>query len=115
MTNLDKPPTFEMIERAESSDKAKRYITHTTPDFYNPVYPSVAEFIYKASQSLTAFRKQWITDHPEDNFAKGLEIDVAPVMTDGTIMGYMYLSEIDGESYDYAPTKQIGTTEEVAS
>jgi hypothetical protein len=103
----DKPNSFETIERPERGDKKGFHEFRNTPDFYNPLYPSVAEFVYKASQVLTEFRKQWKADHPEDSFAGGLELDVTPVMTDGMVMGYMFLSEIDGETYDYAPTKSV--------
>ena len=75
------------------------------PDFRNPVYTSQAEFIYRASQALTAFNKQWKAEHGqhEDSFAHGLELDIIPVMVDGTVMGFFGISEIDGVSYDYFP------------
>jgi hypothetical protein len=73
------------------------------PDFHAVVYPAQAEFIYRAGKALTEFRSQWMKDHQDDGFAKGLEMDLIPVMTDGMVMGFMVVSEINGESYDYAP------------
>lgn len=103
----DKPPSFETIERSEKSDKSGYYEFRNVPDFYHPIYPGQAEFAFKAGQVLTAFRKQWMAEHVDDTWAKGVEMDFVPVLSDGMIMGYLGISEIDGESYDYLPAKQI--------
>lgn len=88
-------------------DKDGGPVIRSLPDFHQPIYPTVAEFIYKASKVLSEFRDEWILEHANDGFAKGLEIDVAPVMTDGMIMGFMTLSEVDGVTYDYVPTQTV--------
>jgi hypothetical protein len=77
------------------------------PDFLHTVSQAQAEFTYKASLALSEFRKQWIADHEDDAFAKGLEMDYIPVLTDGMMMGFMVISEIDGATYEFAPTETV--------
>lgn len=84
----------------------------TTPDFAQPMYPGMAEFIFKASQALRTFRDEWIESHSEDNWARDLELDTVPILTQGMIAGYMVISEIDGKSYDYVPAKPVREEEE---
>lgn len=95
--------TFETIERHQKSDKSGYHVFRNAPNHQYPVYPAQAEFIFKASEVLTQFRKDWIASHP-DGWANGLEMDLIPVLTNNMVMGYMVISEIDGESYDYVPS-----------
>lgn len=82
----------------------------TTPDFPHTMMPTVAEFIFKANEVLAAFRKKWIEEHT-DSWSKGVEMDVIPVMSDGMIFGYMVVSELTGDEYDFAPAKTVETEE----
>jgi hypothetical protein len=100
-------------EEHESSKPGKKYIGEVEPDFNQAISPTIAEFIFKASDALREFRDRWLETHPDDNFARGLEIDIAPVHTDGSVMGFMALSEIDGKSYDYVPAKSQDNLREV--
>jgi hypothetical protein len=87
-------------------DKDGGPVWHNTPVFAAPVYPTQAEFIFKASKALSDFRQTWVEEHPDDSWARGLEMDVVPVMTDGMIMGFMVASEVNPDSYDYVPSEQ---------
>lgn len=92
-------------EEHESSKPGRKLVGTSEPDFNQAISPVVAEFIFQASKVLTKFREEWMADHQDDNFATGLEIDIVPILTDGFVMGFLGISEIDGKSYDYAPTK----------
>ena len=98
--------TFVTIEKHQKGDKSGYHTFTNAPDHHNVVSPVQAEFIFRASQALTDFRKEWMATH-KDTWAAGLEMDLVPILTEGMVMGYMVISEIDGESYDYAPAKTV--------
>lgn len=100
-------------EEHESAKEGKKYVGEVQPDFNASVNPTLAEFIFRASKVLTQFREEWLEEHQGDDWATGLEIDLAPVHTDGFVMGFMALSEVDGKTYDYVPTKNETLLEEV--
>lgn len=85
------------------------------PDFYHPMHREMAEFVFKAAEALEAFRDEWIASRGENSWARDLELDTVPILTQGMIAGYMAISEIDGKSYDYVPAKQIREEEETTS
>ena len=102
----DKPNPFETIERSEKGDKSGFHEFVNTPDFRNALNPDIAEFIFKANSVLKEFRDNWIAEH-KGQWSKSLEFDVLPVMSDGMIIGYMGISEITGDSYDFFPAKML--------
>jgi hypothetical protein len=76
------------------------------PDMYAAQVAVHSEFMFEANKVLSAFRKKWREDHKDDNYGQGLEMDLVPMTYDGDIYGFLVISEIDGESYDYAPVKR---------
>lgn len=108
MTNTTS--TLTTIEDFGEDGKGHKVVFANQGDFLHPVFPGMAEFIFKASKALTAFRKEWLEEHAE-GWEQGVELDVIPVLSEGMIMGYMAVSEIDGVSYDYIPTKRVPAEE----
>lgn len=70
------------------------------------------EFFAAASKALTDFRKKWREDHADVVYMRDLELDYVPAMYDGNPFGFFIISEIDGETYDFAPAKSLPRTEE---
>lgn len=102
----EKPNSFETIERHEKGDKSGYHVFTNTPDFHSPLNAEMAEFIFKANGVLTEFRDNWRAEH-KGSWAEGLEMDIIPLMSDGMVAGYLGLSEITGDTYDYFPAKQV--------
>lgn len=100
-------PRFETVERHAKTDGTGDHVFRNQPDFQRPMYPAMSEFAFKAHQVLSAFLKEWRETHADDNFAKGIELDVIPVMSEGMVMGFLGISEIDNASYDYLPAQGI--------
>lgn len=97
---------FTVVEDFQKSDKSgtNRFVSH--PNYNQSVAPQMAEFIFRASQVLTEFKKKWQEEHTDD-WTSDLEMDNIPVLTQGMITGFMVISEVDGVSYDYAPQEMV--------
>lgn len=102
----DAPNSFETVERPQKGDKSGFHEFVNTPDFHHSVNPEMAEFIWKANAVLSQFRKTWQGEHA-DSWTRDLELDLVPIWSAGMVSGYLGVSEIDGESYDYYPAKTI--------
>jgi hypothetical protein len=102
----EKPNSFEVTERHQKGDKSGYHVFTNTPDFWNAVNADVAEFIYKANLVLRDFRDQWRADH-EGEWSQSLEMDIIPVMSEGMVTGFLGISEISGDTYDWLPAKNV--------
>lgn len=102
----DAPDAFEVTERHKRGDGSGYHVFRSAPDLFSTVSAGLAQFIHESSAELTEFRKRWMTEHP-DGWLHGLEMDYIPVLSEGMVIGYMVISEIDGESYEFAPAKVL--------
>lgn len=94
-----------MITQVREELESGKYKYLQEPEVHQSVNPTVAEFVFKAHAALSKFRSEWMASHEGDTFALGLELDMAAVLTDGMVMGFMGLSEVVPDGYDYFPAR----------